>query len=151
MTISNPSGGPTFLASLVAAEHGRLLALVADASIQTPTPGVREGLARTLAEQVIAHREAEARVVEPVVREMLGDDEARRADKLAEDLVVCAQARPHGTDDLDDWLRELRRALEEHRRLLDDQLLPELAARDPDRMGMLGYEFGQVLDATMQR
>lgn len=151
MTISNPSGGPTFLATLVAAEHGRLLALIADASIHTPTPGVREGLARTLAEHVIAHREAEDRVVEPVVREMLGEDEARRVRDLADDVVACAQARPHGTDDLDNWLHDLRRVLDEHRRLLDEQLLPELAERDPDRMAMLGYEFGQVLAATQQR
>lgn len=151
MTISNPSSGPTFLANLVALEHARLLALAEDASIRTPTPGVRERLARTLAEHVVAHREAEVQVIEPVMREMLGDDAADRVRSLSERIHACAEARPRDTDGLDDWVHEMRRLLDEHCQLLDDQLMPELAERDPDRMGRLGHEFGQALGATVQR
>ncbi|HEX7096784.1 MAG TPA: hemerythrin domain-containing protein [Acidimicrobiales bacterium] len=149
--MTDPSGGRTLLASLVAAEHTRLHALVREASTRTPTPGVRSGLGHQLADAVLAHEIAEQRVVEPALRWMLGDETAARVRSTTEQLRDRAHQRPSETDDIDDWLQSMRDALDAHCRMLDDELLPRLASLDRDAMATLGYRFAEALDVTGQR
>jgi hypothetical protein len=151
MTISNPSEGPTLLASLVRADHDHILSLLDDAAVRTPTPGVRADVTRLVVEAVTAHSYAEAQIVEPAVRSLLGDPEADRVQADTDKLLSLAR-RVSVTLDADSVaLDELRVALVDHCRVLDDRMMPAMAGHDAHEMAFLGYRFGDALEAAPRR
>jgi hypothetical protein len=153
MTMSSPSSGPTLLASLLHAEHERLQQLLGEASANPPTPGVMADIRRNLAEELRGHVNAEAAVVHGAVRDVLGssahDDVRRDALQMERALVAVTEAAPDGLPD--GWQQRTYDALAEHRALLEDELLPELADRDPDLMGNLGYRYSEAVEVSRRR
>jgi hypothetical protein len=147
MTVSNPYGEPTLLASVLRTEHDRLDGLLDEATVRTPTPGVRRDLSRQLAEAALAHTFAESRVLHHAARDVLGNDVMARLAQDA-DIVRSVFTRTLDGDEIPEaWIAELRQTLDAHRMLIDDDVLPAMAARVPDRMATLGYEFGRELEA----
>jgi hypothetical protein len=87
MTLTTPSDGPTLLVALIRTDHDRLVALLHEAAVPTPTPGVSDDLRRQLTASVSAHLNAEAVVALGAIREVLGADaHAERAPELTATL-----------------------------------------------------------------
>lgn len=151
MTISNPSENPTLLASLVRADHEHIRALLDDAAVHTSTPGVRSDVTRQLVEAVTAHSYAEAQIVEPAVRDLLGDHAADRVHDDTDRLLLLARRVAANFDPDSAALDELRVVIGDHCRAVDDDLLPAMAGHDARELAFLGYRFGNALEAAPRR
>jgi hypothetical protein len=151
MTLSEPSRGPTLLGAVLHTDHARLLALIGEASVATSTPGVRDTLAQQVVAAVSAHTNAEAQVVYPAARDLLGPDTADRLTDTGDGLQRLLEQPHRAGDGRDAWLGELRAALESHCRAIDDDVLPAMADRAPELMATLGYRFGAVLESASPR
>jgi len=139
------------LAAVLRTDHTRLLALLDELALDTDTGGARQDLARQLLDTTHAHIDAEARVVRPAVRDVLGAAVARELRDDTDRLFRHIETARQLSGDPSAWIAELRHAVESHRELLDQAIMPALDCNAPARMVALGYQFGRELEAASRR
>jgi hypothetical protein len=149
MTLTTPSDGPTLLVALIRTDHDRLVELLHEAAVPTPTPGVADDLRRQLTASVSAHLNAEAVVALGAIREVLGADAHAKATEDSahlHGLVHALSEHPTAT-----WVEDLRAAIEDHRRVMEADLLPKVAERAPELTATLGYRFSDVIEGASRK
>ena len=141
---------PPTLAELIAHDHQVIAGVVAAAADRDRAD--RFPLAHRLLDEVATHIAAELQIVYPALRDIVpgGVDLANRGqsdhDALRPLLVALEQSHP---DDpaFDDVVRGLAAAIEGHRPLVENELLPALAAVvGPRSMEELGAVYAAVKD-----
>jgi hypothetical protein len=143
MTLTDPTGDPDLLQTMVSTAHDRLDSLLTEAARHTDTPGVNDDLGAGVVAEVVGHLNAEAMVLQPEVAEVLGDSERRRLSDESEVLSALATtARLTGQLDL------LAGALTDHRQLVDGLLGRLREHSDATRMANLGYEYAHAAEAA---
>src|SRR3954470_24528777 len=90
MTLTDPTGDPDLLQSMVSTTHDRLDSLLTEAARPTDTPGVTDEVGADLVAEVLGHLNAEAMVIHPEVGVVVGEPDRRRLADESEVLSALA-------------------------------------------------------------